>query len=508
MLDDDKKDFGPFDDEYLDDDFDDDFDKKPKDIKETKKSDKGDFDQFPEAETPNFEDDEDLPDDVPAVSKEQKKNIAAIMVVSFFVLFVVYQFTSSGDEEVKPVAKNETEEMSEEFRERGSVPTLDRDYSKLADEAAKKKRQEQSKLENIVVAPPPPPLIEASSQFVGGSSSGPAGLPSLGRPPSISSSNSPREPLVTKLFANNGRSGGSGPGLPSLGSGGSSGSYNGARGGQGGANVIVSEDYRERIQAPMFLLRGSDTDYVNKRESISQGLPDRNYVMALSGADRSDATYIGDLNSVIIQGKVIDAVIETAINTDLPDGILRGIISRDVYAEKGNRVLIPKGSRLIGKYNTEVKFGQARVFIIWDRVIRPDGVDAILDSQATDLLGRNGVYGKLDNRFFEIFGSSILLSSISVAFAIAASSVAGDTESSQSSSVGGNVVENTNPETEAIKAAVENVGGKVSEIAEELLINKPRVLVNQGTKIKVFVNKDVHFPDEFVSDGNKVNIIY
>jgi len=59
------------------------------------------------------------------------------------------------------------------------------------------------------------------------------------------------------------------------------------------------------------------------------------------------ATRVGNLNYIVGEGKMIDAVLETAVNTDLK-GKIRAIVSRDVYAESGNRVLVPKGSRLIG----------------------------------------------------------------------------------------------------------------------------------------------------------------
>ncbi|MDX5495271.1 MAG: TrbI/VirB10 family protein, partial [Wolbachia endosymbiont of Nomada marshamella] len=73
-------------------------------------------------------------------------------------------------------------------------------------------------------------------------------------------------------------------------------------------------------------------------------------ILSDTSAQSSKATRVGKLGLMVTQGKIIDAVLETAINSDL-QGMLRAMVSRDVYAETGDTVLIPKGSRLIGSYS-------------------------------------------------------------------------------------------------------------------------------------------------------------
>ncbi len=72
------------------------------------------------------------------------------------------------------------------------------------------------------------------------------------------------------------------------------------------------------------------------------------------------ATFISDRAHTIAQGKLLTAVLETAINTEIP-GFVRAIISRDVYAEAGNQILVPRGSRLFGTYSSKITRGQGRV---------------------------------------------------------------------------------------------------------------------------------------------------
>ena len=77
----------------------------------------------------------------------------------------------------------------------------------------------------------------------------------------------------------------------------------------------------------------------------------------------------------------------------------------------GRGLLIPKASRLVGQYKSGLVRGQTRLFVIWTRVLRPDGASILIGSPGTDLLGRAGVEGDLDTHFFKIFGSSVSLES-------------------------------------------------------------------------------------------------
>ncbi len=118
--------------------------------------------------------------------------------------------------------------------------------------------------------------------------------------------------------------------------------------------------------------------------------------------------------ATVAQGTLMTAVLETAINSDLP-GYARAVVSQDVKSYDGKRVLIPRGTRLIGEYKSGLTVGQSRAYILWTRLLRPDGVSLALASPATDFAGRNGLGGKVDSHFFKRFGSAILLSVIGAA---------------------------------------------------------------------------------------------
>jgi type IV secretion system protein VirB10 len=108
------------------------------------------------------------------------------------------------------------------------------------------------------------------------------------------------------------------------------------------------------------------------------------------------------------------AVLETAIDTDVP-GYVRAVISRDVRSFDGSHVLVPRSSHVIGQYKSAPAQGQSRVYVLWTRLIRPDGVSIELGSPTTDTSGRNGLGGKVNSHFGKRYGAAILLSTIGAA---------------------------------------------------------------------------------------------
>ena len=142
--------------------------------------------------------------------------------------------------------------------------------------------------------------------------------------------------------------------------------------------------------------------------------PEERFAARISGAtpEGSRATQMRDLSRIVPQGFVVPAVLETAIDSDLP-GSVRAVVSRDVRGFDGSQVLIPRGSKLIGQYRSAAAVGQTRAFVVWSRIITPTGVSIDVGSPATDQLGRGGLAGSADTHFFQRFGAAILLSVVS-----------------------------------------------------------------------------------------------
>ncbi len=133
--------------------------------------------------------------------------------------------------------------------------------------------------------------------------------------------------------------------------------------------------------------------------------------------EQSKSTSVGKFDLIIGQGKVIDAVLETAIHSNMT-GMTRAVVSRDVYAEKGDIVLVPRGSRLVGQASFDHKIKKSYINVVWQRIILPHGIDVIISSPSTDELGIPGATGKIDNKIINKLFSSIMVAGLSIGSAI------------------------------------------------------------------------------------------
>lgn len=187
----------------------------------------------------------------------------------------------------------------------------------------------------------------------------------------------------------------------------------------------------------------------------------------------SFAERMQDLDFTVSQGTLIDAVLETPIQSDLP-GQVRAVVSESVYSMDQSRIMIPRGSRLIGQYKSQLTQGQSRIFVVWDRLIRSDGVTVKLASAGTDELGRAGVSGFYDGHFWDRFGAAIMLSVVDGILEVAIAEANKNSNNISFSSGGG----------------VEDA----ASIALKNSINRrPTVYVDQGARVKVFLQRDLNF---------------
>ncbi|MEA3081582.1 MAG: type secretion system protein VirB10 [Sphingomonadales bacterium] len=206
----------------------------------------------------------------------------------------------------------------------------------------------------------------------------------------------------------------------------------------------------------------------------------------LSGAEPGSRGFASDSSSVrssklaepantVIQGTLIPAVLETAIDTDIP-GYVRAVVSQDVKSFDGSRILIPRSSRLIGEYKGATQAGQRRAYLMWTRLVRPDGVSIALASPAADLSGQAGVGGQVNSHFFSRFGSSILLSILGGAGGLL-------TGGASTVIVGG-------AGQSAASVAAQHDGAR-----------GPTIKVHQGEPIRVFTARDLIFTSDESTAG-------
>lgn len=96
-------------------------------------------------------------------------------------------------------------------------------------------------------------------------------------------------------------------------------------------------------------------------------------------------------------GTIIPASLVTGLNSDLPGTVIAQVTENVRDSATGRTILVPQGARLIGSYDTAVAYGQRRAFLVWQRIVFPDGSSVRLDNTpATDLSGFSGVEDGVD----------------------------------------------------------------------------------------------------------------
>ena len=260
-----------------------------------------------------------------------------------------------------------------------------------------------------------------------------------------------------------------------------------------GAAQAPAEEFPERFRSKLVVV---DNATANGQGSLTGN---EGAGLTVAGEDRSSkflaaASSIGDrgakakrierIDALVPEGTLIPGILETAIVSDLP-GQVRAIVSQDVYSFDGRRILIPTGTRLIGEYQSEITRGQTRIFVVWTRMLRDDGVSVRLNSIGADSLGRAGLTGRVDKKFQERFGAAILLSIVgagaSYLTGYGSEAAAGDSDDAQ------------NAEELARETLAQTFSDMANQALGDSLRIPPTISVSQGERIFVFVRQDLDF---------------
>lgn len=185
------------------------------------------------------------------------------------------------------------------------------------------------------------------------------------------------------------------------------------------------------------------------------------------------------------RGSVIPATLISGINSDLP-GRITAQVSQNVFdSATGHRLLIPQGTKLMGRYDSKVSFGQSRVLVVWTDIILPNGSTLQIGGMAgTDAEGYGGFNDQVDNHYVKTFGSAILLALIGTGM---------DMAIPQNSSLA-----NQTTASDAARRNFAETFGRVTErtITKNLDV-QPTLEIRPGYQFNVLVDQDIVFPGAY-----------
>lgn len=187
-------------------------------------------------------------------------------------------------------------------------------------------------------------------------------------------------------------------------------------------------------------------------------------------------------------GSIIPCVLITGINSDLPGQITAQVRSNVYDSITGNYLLIPQGAKLIGLYDSQIAYGQERVLIAWNRIIYPNGKSIDLDGMpGIDLSGYAGFNDEVNNHYFKIFSSVLLMSALSAGAQLS--------QPQQSNTI---FTPPTVGQTLAQSLGT-NIANTGNMIAQKDINIQPTLVIRPGYEFNISVTKDMVFPSQYGS---------
>lgn len=200
-----------------------------------------------------------------------------------------------------------------------------------------------------------------------------------------------------------------------------------------------------------------------------------------NGVQSVTSTRPTDMARVLTPDKPISAVISVPIDTRVANNAI-AMVDRDVYGNNGRTIVIPRGSKLVGK----VSAGDTRVIVAWNQLIRPDGARFLLIAASGDQMGKGGIPGRVNERLWERYRSQLLS-------AFVKSGIAAGLKPKKSSNATGNGTISTSENWQSI--ANEEIKQSLDTISEDYFqrkINIPvQITIAAGTRITIWPETDL-----------------
>lgn len=175
----------------------------------------------------------------------------------------------------------------------------------------------------------------------------------------------------------------------------------------------------------------------------------------------------------VMAGTIIPASLVTGLNSDLPGQVIAQVTEHVYDTPTGQHLLIPQGSKLLGRYDSVIAYGQSRALVVWSRIIMPDGTSIKIDNlPAVDMSGYAGLEDRVDHHSWQLFKAAILSSTLSV-----------------SSEIGRDRDDDIlNALRDGGQQTINQAGQQI--VTQQLQV-QPTLKIRPGWRLRVIVNKDI-----------------
>ena len=175
----------------------------------------------------------------------------------------------------------------------------------------------------------------------------------------------------------------------------------------------------------------------------------------------------------VMAGTIISASLVTGLNSDLPGQVIAQVTENVYDTPTGQHLLLPQGTRLLGRYDSDIDDGQSRALVVWNRLIRPDGSSLVIESlPGVDLSGQAGLRGSVDRHTGSLFKAAILSSVLSIGAELG--------------------TDDEDQIAEAIRNGGQDTFNQAGQhVVTRSLSRKPTLRVRPGWRLGVIVNRDL-----------------
>ena len=198
-----------------------------------------------------------------------------------------------------------------------------------------------------------------------------------------------------------------------------------------------------------------------------------------AGRDYSSPSRIGQPEDPpgwerIHEGSFLEAALVSQLSGDFPGPVL-AVVAVPFYSADRQRILIPRGTRVIGTANAVTNQDQSRLAVSFHRLILPDGRWISLDFRGLNQVGEGALKDQVDRHYFSMFaavGAVGVLSGLTAA--------------------GGNPYEGGRAAMRS--GAGQGLGQAATRILDRFLNRLPTITIRAGHRLRVWFTSDVLLP--------------
>jgi type IV secretion system protein VirB10 len=205
----------------------------------------------------------------------------------------------------------------------------------------------------------------------------------------------------------------------------------------------------------------------------------------------TESTLPVDRTRILTVDRVIPAILETPVSSQLCNQVI-AVVSQNVFAPDNVNVLIPRGTRAVGRCQA---FSDERVAIQWHRMITPNGVNISFQNllaDSADASGIGGVPGRVRERAFDRYAAPIIASLIDIA-SVAARAAFGENQTTSIDPVTGRETNTRSRWDSAIDDFNNTARQTLQNSVRGLLDTRRAIIVPGGTRIEIQIQEDIYF---------------